>query len=176
MSERQYCDCAYGDTCAGLPKPAGSQCKAAIRPEDFNLKPTAPKPCNCDDVCRGTGIPGDQYCTSRIDGAPHQTNDASAAPGTKPHEILEKMADTFRERNAVYGDNFRMVAKLMAVLFPKGVPPELVVQDHFHLFELILVKLSRYAISDLTHIDSIHDLAVYAAMCESINHERNQPK
>lgn len=94
-------------------------------------------------------------------------------PPKKPHDILFQMAETFKERNAVYGDNYKMVAKMMAVLFPNGVPPELVVQDHFHLFELILVKLSRYAISGLTHIDSIHDLAVYAAMCESINHERN---
>ncbi len=87
-------------------------------------------------------------------------------------DILSEMAATYRERNAVYGDNFRMVAKLMAVLFPKGVPSELVVQDQFHLFELICVKLSRYAISNLTHIDSIHDAGVYAAMCEAINLEK----
>ena len=83
-------------------------------------------------------------------------------------DILQEMANTFRERNAVYGDNFKMVAKLMAVLFPKGVPSELVTQDQFHLFELLLVKVSRYAISNLTHKDSIHDAAVYAAMCEAI--------
>jgi hypothetical protein len=106
--------------------------------------------------------------------ASQQVRRASDAP-KKPRasvtaaDVLGEMATTFRERNAVYGDNFKMVAKLMAVLFPKGVPPELVVQDQFHLFELILVKLSRYAISNLTHIDSVHDLAVYGAMCESIN-------
>lgn len=83
-------------------------------------------------------------------------------------DILQEMANTFRERNAVYGDNFKMVAKLMAVLFPKGVPSELVTQDQFHLVELILVKLSRYAISNLTHKDSVRDLGVYAAMCEAI--------
>jgi hypothetical protein len=89
-------------------------------------------------------------------------------------DILADMADTYRARNKVYGDNFKMVAKLMAVLFPKGVPPELVVQDQFHLFELVLVKLSRYAISNLTHIDSAHDAAVYFAMCESINHNSKE--
>jgi len=87
-------------------------------------------------------------------------------------DILTEMAATYRERNAVYGDNYRMVAKLMAVLFPKGVPPELVVQDQFHLFELMLVKLSRYAISNLSHQDSVHDLGVYAAMCEAITIEQ----
>lgn len=82
--------------------------------------------------------------------------------------ILVEMADTFRERNAVYGDNYKMVAKLVAVLFPNGVPPELVVTDQWHLFELKLVKLSRFAISNLTHKDSIHDDGVYSAMIESI--------
>jgi hypothetical protein len=88
--------------------------------------------------------------------------------------ILDKMADTFRQRNAIYGDNYRMVAKLVKVLFPKGVPSELVVSDQWHLFELKLVKLSRFAISGLTHIDSIHDDAVYAAMIESILHEQKE--
>lgn len=90
--------------------------------------------------------------------------------------ILDQMADTFRQRNAVYGDNYRMVAKLVKVLFPQGVPSELVVTDQWHLFELKLVKLSRFAISGLTHIDSIHDDAVYAAMIESILHEKETPK
>jgi hypothetical protein len=90
--------------------------------------------------------------------------------------ILDQMADTFRQRNAVYGDNYRMVAKLMKVLFPNGVPSEVVFSDQFHLFELKLVKLSRFAISGLTHIDSIHDDAVYAAMIESILHEKETLK
>jgi len=34
--------------------------------------------------------------------------------------ILDEMADTFRQRNAVYGDNYRMVGKMMAVLFPRA--------------------------------------------------------
>jgi hypothetical protein len=90
--------------------------------------------------------------------------------------ILDQMADTFRQRNAVYGDNYRMVAKLVKVLFPNGVPSELVVTDQWHLFELKLVKISRFAISGLTHIDSIHDDAVYAAMIESILHEKETLK
>jgi hypothetical protein len=90
--------------------------------------------------------------------------------------ILDQMADTFRQRNAVYGDNYRMVAKLVKVLFPNGVPSELVVTDQWHLFELKLVKISRFAISNLTHIDSIHDDAVYAAMIESILHEKETLK
>lgn len=84
-------------------------------------------------------------------------------------EILEDMARTWRERNAVYGDNWAMVGKLMVVMFPKGVQlKETGDYDVWHLFELMIVKLSRFAISGLQHKDSIHDLAVYAAMVEAI--------
>lgn len=83
-------------------------------------------------------------------------------------DVLAGMAQTFRERNAVYGSNYLMVGPMMTILFPSGVPPELVTHHSFHLFELMLVKLSRFAISNLTHQDSVHDLAVYAAMIESI--------
>lgn len=89
-------------------------------------------------------------------------------------DILDEMAKTFRERNAVYGDNFRMVGKMMAVLFPKGVPPEVLHSDQFHLFELKLVKLSRFALSNLQHLDSIHDDGVYSAMIESIIQQKEQ--
>ncbi|WP_211257020.1 hypothetical protein, partial [Xanthomonas pisi] len=36
-------------------------------------------------------------------------------------DILDAMAATFRERNAVYGDNAVMVGQVMQVLFPNGV-------------------------------------------------------
>lgn len=95
---------------------------------------------------------------------------------TKPHDILAEMAQTFKERNAVYGDNYKMVADLMCTLHPNGFN-QLSNQDHElgHLWSLLIVKLSRFAISGLTHKDSIHDLAVYAAMIEAIltNREKN---
>lgn len=84
-------------------------------------------------------------------------------------EILEDMAKTFRERSQQYKSNWQMVGGMMKVLFPDGVPPKLVTTQQFHLFELVLVKLSRYAVSNLQHRDSIHDAAVYAIMCEGVN-------
>jgi hypothetical protein len=83
-------------------------------------------------------------------------------------DILQDAANTFRERNAVYGSNYQMVGPIMALLFPKGVPVELLGHDAFHLFELVVVKLSRLAISNMTHTDSARDAAVYCAMIESI--------
>lgn len=84
-------------------------------------------------------------------------------------DILATMAETYRERNKIYGDNYKRVGEVMTALFPRGVG--LYSVDDFnkwHLFELIIVKLTRFANSDLTHQDSIHDAAVYCAMVESL--------
>ena len=88
-------------------------------------------------------------------------------------EILRSMADTFEERNKVYGSNYERVAPIMKILFPDGLPPEILHSDQWHLFELIVVKMTRFAISGLQHKDSIHDTGVYAAMIESILEKQN---
>lgn len=82
-------------------------------------------------------------------------------------DVLGEMAATFRERSGTYKDNYKMVPKLCKILFPDGVPPEILFTPQWHLFELKLVKLSRFAISGLQHLDSIHDDAVYSAMIEA---------
>lgn len=90
-------------------------------------------------------------------------------------EMFEEMAQTFRDRNKVYGDNWRMVGRLMAVMFPEGVTLRTHADyDVWHLFELQIVKLSRFAISKLTHQDSIHDMTVYGAMISAILKEREK--
>ena len=88
-------------------------------------------------------------------------------------QILRSMADTFEERNKVYGSNYERVAPIMKILFPDGLTPEILHSDQWHLFELIVVKLTRFAISGLQHKDSIHDTGVYAAMIESILEKQN---
>lgn len=84
-------------------------------------------------------------------------------------DILQRAADTFRDRNAVYKDNAGKVGQVMAVLFPEGVTLK-TEADHkfYHLFELLIVKLTRFTNSGMHHEDSIHDLMVYAAMLEAI--------
>lgn len=90
-------------------------------------------------------------------------------PAFTAAEVLAQMSATFRERNAVYKDNAIMVGNVMAALFPNGItvasPAEF---EKFHLFELMIVKLTRFVLSDMQHIDSVHDAAVYAAMIEAI--------
>ena len=92
----------------------------------------------------------------------------------KADEILDSMAETFRERNKVYGDNYKSVGAVMTALFPDGV--SLITKEQFntwHLFELMIVKLTRFANTGMTHRDSIHDAAVYAAMVESLLEEES---
>lgn len=94
---------------------------------------------------------------------------------TTAADILAEMADTYRERNKVYGDNYKRVGAVMAAMFPNGV--DLFTEDDYnvwHLFELMVVKLTRFANSGLTHEDSIHDAAVYAAMVESLIRKEKQ--
>lgn len=84
-------------------------------------------------------------------------------------DILAHGAATFRERNANYRDNAVQVGEVMRSLFPNGVTLKTEADHHFyHLFELMVVKLTRFANSELKHTDSIHDLMVYAAMCENV--------
>jgi hypothetical protein len=89
-------------------------------------------------------------------------------------DILAKAAETFKERNAIYRDNAVNVGKVMEALFPNGVNLKNA-KDHqiYHLFELILVKLTRFANTNLHHKDSIHDVMVYAAMIEPLCGEHN---
>lgn len=90
-------------------------------------------------------------------------------------DILAEMAETYRERNKVYGDNYKRVGDVMAAMFPDGVWLQ-AAEDYnvWHLFELMVVKMTRFANSGLTHEDSIHDLAVYAAMVESLIRKENK--
>lgn len=88
-----------------------------------------------------------------------------------PHQLLREGAETFEQRNKVYGDNYTRVGKALAALFPAGLvlrTPD----DHnrFQIFNLIVVKLSRYCVNwDEGHQDSIHDAMVYCAMLEAID-------
>ena len=92
------------------------------------------------------------------------------------HDILAEMAKTFKERNLVYGDNYKRVGAVMEAMFPHGVALQSAEDfNRWHLFELLVVKLTRFANSGLTHQDSIHDASVYGAMVESLLDELAVP-
>lgn len=96
----------------------------------------------------------------------------------KAHDILREAADLFQERNAVYGDNFKMVGEVMVGLFPNGVTLK-TAHDHnrFHILMLLAVKLTRYTVNwEKGHQDSIRDATVYGAMLEMIDSMKDQTR
>jgi hypothetical protein len=104
---------------------------------------------------------------------PARAEDPSPTPPSAA-DILSLAADTVKASNAVYKDNFRMVGEVIAALFPNGVKLDSA-KDHevYHLLVMVVGKLTRFAVSGLTHQDSIRDLTVYAAMVEAAMNNHN---
>lgn len=87
-------------------------------------------------------------------------------------DLLEEAAETYRERNKVYGDNYKLVGNVMAALFPDGLHVKTPHDwNRLHIFLLGVVKQTRYVNNwdKGGHKDSIHDLVVYSAMQEEID-------
>lgn len=89
---------------------------------------------------------------------------------TNAADILDAAANTYRERNAVYGDNWRRISGAMAALFPDGLTVK--TEDDWarlHFLLLTVVKQSRYAnnFAKGGHQDSVRDMTVYGAMLEA---------
>lgn len=81
--------------------------------------------------------------------------------------LLAEMGFTYKERNKVYGDNYQVAGRILELLM-KDMPAEKINWTSMHLIHLMVVKLTRFANSQFTHRDSIHDLAVYSAMVEAV--------
>lgn len=92
-------------------------------------------------------------------------------------ETLTHMAETFRERNSTYGDNWITVGDVFVAMFPEGL--ELQTEADFiafHWLSWIIGKLTRFVNSNMKSLDSLHDVAVYCAMLETFlkqQQERN---
>lgn len=79
--------------------------------------------------------------------------------------VMREMLETFEARAKVYGNNYLIIGKVMEAMLPDGITLR-TADDHnaFHLFLMQMVKMTRLANTDLKHIDSAHDSAVYGAM------------
>ena len=90
-------------------------------------------------------------------------------------EELRKMAETFEERQSIYGDNYKEFGYIfdhLMKLDPTGGLPESPT-DYARLGVLVQIvgKLTRYCanFSKGGHEDSLHDLSVYAAMLQDLD-------
>lgn len=85
-------------------------------------------------------------------------------------EILREAADTYEQRNALYGNNYKRIGEIFVTLFPDGLtlktPDE---WNRMFLLMQLLGKSTRYAAQFAEgHKDSAHDSIVYAAMLEEL--------
>lgn len=88
-----------------------------------------------------------------------------------PAENLFTAAQTFSDRNKVYGDSFKKFGPVMVGMFPHGLCCKSI-EDFNRLgaFVHCVDKLMRYAsqFEKGGHKDSAHDLMPYAAILESL--------
>jgi len=92
-------------------------------------------------------------------------------------QLLEAGAETFRERNTTYGDNYLTFGRVMAELFPTGLSIEAgdtAAFSRLGVLVQVVGKIGRYANNCFPgggHKDSAHDLMVYGAMLEEVTDE-----
>lgn len=93
------------------------------------------------------------------------------APG--PAEALERMAETFRERSAVYGPTYERFGAVAAALWPEGLGAASEEEwARRGVLLQIVHKLLRYIDTPNGHVDSAHDLGTYGAILESITQQK----
>jgi hypothetical protein len=87
-------------------------------------------------------------------------------------EMLRESAQTYEERNKLYGDNYKRFGAIMKALFPDPLP--LTTEQDWNrlgVFVQVLSKVSRYAenFNRGGHDDSLLDMAVYATMLRELD-------
>lgn len=122
--------------------------------------------CKHPDNCAAFSYDPNDICVacSSID----QENVKIAATAATAADILADMQETYKIRSKAYGANFVKPRNVIRALFPHGVPSEVVDKTQWHIFEMVIIKLTRFADSGLEHVDSVHDSAVYCAIIEEI--------
>ena len=96
--------------------------------------------------------------------------------GQSAPDNLERGAATYRQRNPLYGNNYKQIGTVLKVLFRNGVPTmDEAGWNRYAAWMALLQKTIRYAISlerdGSGHADSAHDAMVYAAMLEELTDE-----
>jgi len=89
--------------------------------------------------------------------------------------ILKKALKTYNERSKDYGKPYKQHGKIMSLFFPNGLI--LKTEDDFKRFgmiNIIIAKMHRYIKNfneGKTHIDSLHDMGIYAFLLEEVDRE-----
>lgn len=91
-----------------------------------------------------------------------------------PSDMLAALGAIYRDRNKMYGNNYKAFGHSCMSIFPKGI--ELKTVDDFNrfgVFVMIVSKVSRYAamFTNGGHPDSLDDLAIYSQMLQELDSE-----
>lgn len=115
------------------------------------------------------GSPADTITARGI--CEENTSFAKALEEPSAIKNLEEALETYKERNKIYGDNYKQFGYIMTALFPSGIPGDSpLAWNRLGVIVQIVSKLSRYAQNiGEPHKDSIHDIIVYAAMLEELD-------
>jgi hypothetical protein len=117
---------------------------------------------NRDDVL-------DAYRRANIPNCKRLTTNGVIADVQTVPEIMRSMAQTFEERNKVYGASYLKYGNVMTALYPDGLTLKAIDDfNRFGVLSMIVSKLTRYTANETGHKDSAHDMAVYAAMLEEL--------
>lgn len=91
-------------------------------------------------------------------------------------QILRDGADTFAQRNKLYGDSYKKFGDTMASLFPDGVSIKSPEQwARMGVYVMLVSKVSRYSqnLAAGGHFDSALDASVYSAMLAELTKEND---
>lgn len=91
-------------------------------------------------------------------------------------QILRDGADTFAQRNKLYGDNYKKFGTTMASLFPDGLTISTPEQwARLGVYVMLVSKVSRYSqnLAAGGHFDSALDASVYSAMLAELTQEKD---
>lgn len=94
-----------------------------------------------------------------------------------PAELLQQSVNTFKERGAVYGNDYERFGRIMKAIFPGGFYFNSAAGDitqtwtRMNYLIMIINKVARYAenFEKGGHDDSLNDISVYAAMLRHID-------
>ena len=100
-------------------------------------------------------------------------------------DLLNSAAELYRERNKMYGDNYKRFGEIMHLLFPNGLTlSSSEAQNRFGIFVQVTSKLTRYAELfakagqsekiDKTLADCLDDTSVYSMMLRELDNESKQ--
>ena len=89
-------------------------------------------------------------------------------------ESLAALGEIYKDRNMLYGDDYKGHGNVMMALFPMGIV--LNNQTDFNRYSClkeIVTKISRYAMNFNRggHDDSLDDIAVYSQMLKELDND-----